>query len=909
MANGSTRGKASRLLRSALTALAGVCLASLALGMSIDLHNMPLVVILASCLAGTLVLSVVVLCHEADTIDEQAAAAKREEAPTIASAPAVEKNEPAPNTPSDEDSPASSGQAENCSKAEPETPAPAEPEPPTAEPKPEAEPTEAESEPAGYELALEKEQAEPSREQDDEDTSKPLSPEVDITPSVSSLDAWEEGSEPPSTLDLGQLSDRLVNTSDPIAELKLFVGDIRTREADGDTAPSPFELYAARLLSEAGLFDSDVKFPQISVVRPPASDMFYLRIHDKVLSFHAYARVIALESALNALRFSNTYFDDPDAREVEEHYQLLQKLTRSIAAQKPELGKDTSFAGDDLDGEWAVRLGISTAIESFQLPHRLAASWRVNVADGNVAFEIELPPELAFPATRYVEDLGLVPTSRDMRRIAASDYALRLALLLANAAFSCSEKIKHVWVAGIAPSAARALCLLSVDFDRWRFFQLDLAQLGDLSLVYHSFAPTMRYEDGILRPVTQSFSLDEPRFCPPRRFIPVSLSSRKIASPLAEELHSNHVWDLSIDEACKREALASDIVTQMDESTEHNVRLILDLAADDPDPMVRCAAERTVGKLIDGSLEADADAVAEEFIAGDELSRAVNQATELLKQKEPAAAAALLRSVLAPIDDAGLYRDGPGLEYRFFPNYVERTLYNRMFTLDGHLPQLVPEAYFDAHYLLSCAYLMQNDAEKALVGARRIVELAPLDTRSQLHLARCLELTDRDDEALEVLTHLLEFAHDPEGLGMGYYRMAFFQWKAGHTLCAQACYHFALNFMPSYAPLITMEMGALALKSPGKIREDLTDAEAEQALRDENVPLAPTSEMSDAFLACTRASLDAEIFPIARNFAWVLGALSRSDILVGVLRSIEKDPHQLEEPGELDEPDEGLLTD
>lgn len=712
--------------------------------------------------------------------------------------------------------------------------------------------------------------------------------EIDITPSLSS-DDWD--TVPPSTLDLDTLSRRIVGSSDPIAELKLFVGDIRTREAESSDMPSPFERYAARQLIEAGLLESDVELPAFRIVRPPASGMFYLRIEQLKLPYLSLVRILSIEAALNAIRFSDTYFDDPDAHSVEEHYQLLQKLTHSIAAQSPNLSEHIPLTQDESpDTEWAVRMGISTAIETFQLPHRLAASWRVNVADGNVAIEMELTPEAAFPATRYVEDLGLVATSREMRRKAASDYALKLALLVANAAFRCSELIKHVWVAGMARTATRHACYLSVDFDRWRFSRLDLSDLGDLSEVYHSFAPMMRYEDGILRPVEQTFSLSERRFCPPHRYEPVALSTRKIAKPFSDMLGSERVSNLSIDEAGKREMMAASIAASMGSSTEHNVHLIMELAGDDPDPSVRSAAERTIGKLIEGTIKDDALSVGREFLEGDALSQAVARATEQLANKNLQAAEETLRGVLGPLDAAGIYDDTAYLEYRFFPNYVERALYNRLFALKGRLPLLVPCPYFQAHFLISMAQLMQGKFEDALTHARRLTALAPLDARSHIHLTRCLEMVGRDEEAVEVLTHLLEVAHDPEGIAMAYYRMAFFQMKLNHALAAQACYELSLRYMPPYAPIVAMEMATLAFQVPGFFREDLSDEEAEQALRDRNIPVAPTDEMSEAFLECARASLDAEVFPVARNFAWILGAFTRDDILMGLLRSIEDAP-------------------
>ena len=145
---------------------------------------------------------------------------------------------------------------------------------------------------------------------------------------------------------------------------------------------------------------------------------------------------------------------------------------------------------------------------------------------------------------------------------------------------------------------------------------------------------------------------------------------------------------------------------------------------------------------------------------------------------------------------------------------------------------------------------------------------------------------------VDVLTHLLTIAHDPEGLALAYYRMAFFQWKQGHTLAAQACYATSLRFAPAFTPLVTMEMATLAYQNPGSFREELSEQEIEQLLDDQGIPIAPTEEMSEAFLDCARASLDAEIFPVARNFAWILGAFSGDDIIAGVIRSIEDAPSE-----------------
>ncbi len=693
-------------------------------------------------------------------------------------------------------------------------------------------------------------------------------------------------------LDYEVFAMRLLLSGDPLDELKLFVRDVRKRrQRPTDEFPTAYERFVARMLSEAGLFSDDVELPRVNVVRPPASGMIYLRIVDRELPYLAKVRILALEAALNAARLSATYFENPNEHTLVEHYQLLQRLTRSVCAQSPNLSEHVPVIEDDApDTEWAVRLGISTAIESLQLPHRLEARFRANVADGNVAISITLPPEGAFPGSAYVEGVGLVPSTRDMRRKAASDYALRLVLLVAACAFRCSEKVLHVWVQATQQTATRFDCYLSVDFDRWRFSRLDLADLGDLSEVYRRFAAIVRLEEGILRPVAASFSLEEQRFCPPRRYAAVSLSARRLPDREAKALGTNHVSGLAIDESTKRELVASHIMREVGESTEQNVRTILELAGDDPDPTVRSAAERCVRKLIEGTLEGDASSIGAEFVGGDDLSAAVRAAYEALKNQSFPDAQRLLARALEPYDRAGIYDDSATVEYRHFASYVDRALYNRLFALPGRTALLVPHAYYQAHLLLSASLLMQGDAEGALTHARRLVEVSPLDTRARLHLARCLELSGRMEEAMQALSELLLIAHDPEGLGIGYYRMAFFQWQAGNLLVAQACYLRAMRFLPAVTPLAAMELAALSLQNPGGLHEEMDEDEAEQLMQEHGVPIAPTEQMSTTFAECARAAIDAEVFPVARNFGQVLATFEHDDILMGLIHSLEDAP-------------------
>lgn len=686
----------------------------------------------------------------------------------------------------------------------------------------------------------------------------------------------------------------LLKSADPLDELRLFVRDVRKRrQRRDDSFPTAYERFCARMLTEAGIFtqEEDEEQPKVIVVRPQASQMLYLRMHGSKLGYRTKARLLAIEAALNAVRFSASYFDEPNERTLVEHYQLAQRLACSICAQSPNLSEHVPVIEDeDPDSEWAVRLGISTAIESLQLPHRLEAKFRTNVADGNVAISIALPPEEAFPGSSYVEGIGLVPTSRDMRRRASADYGLRLALLVAACAFRCSERVFHVWVSAYQETPVRRACLLAVDFDRWRFERLDLSDLGDLAEVYRRFAATMRLEEGVLRPVADTFSLDEPRFCPPERYAPVSLSPRQLSASHAVALGTSHVSGLAIDEATKRAYVAGKLMSKVGSSTEESVHAILAEAGDDPDPSVRSAAERCVAKLIDGSIEGDAASIMSEFVTGDSLSEAVRQAHSAIGSRDLSGARRILSEALSPIDRAGLFADSATVEYRYFGSYVDRTLYNRLFALEGHTSLLVPEPYYEAHLLLSAACLMEGDVERALTHARRLVEFAPLDARARLHLSHCLEVAGDSERAVESISELLLIAHDAEGLGLGYYRMAFFQWQKGNVLAAQACYLRAMRYFPAIIPVIAMELATLSFQSQGQLREEMDDEEIDELLASHGIPQAPTERMSATFTECARAALDAEVFPVARSFVEVLSTLSHDDILMGLIRSIESEP-------------------
>lgn len=82
----------------------------------------------------------------------------------------------------------------------------------------------------------------------------------------------------------------------------------------------------------------------------------------------------------------------------------------------------------------------------------------------------------------------------------------------------------------------------------------------------------------------------------------------------------------------------------------------------------------------------------------------------------------------------------------------------------------------------------------------------------------------------------------------------------------------------------------LASHHPDTYHENMSLDEVAQVLRDANIPVAPTEQMSSTFMECTKASLDAEVFPVARNFISILSALYPDDVIFSILRSLEDEP-------------------
>ena len=680
--------------------------------------------------------------------------------------------------------------------------------------------------------------------------------------------------------DVDRLGRELASAKDPMGLLAAFAA--QAKDADGASA---LELRLAERLDEAGIFAEDVELPEVHVVRPRTSGLFYLRIDDQQIPYLAKLRVLGIEAALNSALLCSALLEDGASATREDIVKLEQRVARSIARQGAEPLAD--LEGEPTRGEWHDRHAIAAGIECLRLPYRLTARFRVNAAAGCAAVECDLVPPRLMPRDAYVDGIGVVPATESMRRRAATDYNLRLVVLLAAYVFAATEDIERVYVAGVVDTAARHACYASACVEREDLEGIDLARLEPVSLLRFLCA-ALDERDGELAPVPQGFSLDDPRFCPKERFARPELSDGKLSPAAAAALGCPRLRGLSCEEGALRAEAGRAAAAALGPTTESSVRAVLEVGRSFGDEGVEEASRRVARALIDGELdEGDPEAVAEAFASQGELARAADQATSQLLRGEVSEAAERLARALAPIEAQGLYRDSAGVSWRVFDDYVERVLYNRLFSQGRGEVRLAPRAYLEALSTLSLADLLLGRTEAALELARQAARLAPLSTQAALNYSHCLEQAGDLEGAVAECSRMLACADEPQGIGFGYVHMAQLQFRAGRMQASQACYQLAAKVLPPGIVDATRQIAALLGATP---QESLSDERALQALRTEGIPIAPTEEVSEVIYEAAVASTDENLFRVARECAYLLVSLTRDDIYHGVLRSLEDEP-------------------
>lgn len=384
----------------------------------------------------------------------------------------------------------------------------------------------------------------------------------------------------------------------------------------------------------------------------------------------------------------------------------------------------------------------------------------------------------------------------------------------------------------------------------------------------------------------------------------------------------------------------------------HNVSVLMELANNTPDEAVRKACKRSAKSLIAGTLENTPGAIAKAFVHGDELNVAVGRAVSACNKNDFTSCIEVLTPCLKAIDKQGLYQDSDLIKWRYFNNYIDRALYNKQYEqvelqqtirdvrlkaleLKGpkleNLSQslnfpslmnvdfsandgsgkgfgtrasasapsttqelslmLVPDAYYECLLGLSVAWAQLEHFDKALDYVARLIKIAPVDAQAHVQLIKCLMGLGHVKEAKAELYQYMEIAYAPEALALCYYQMSRIQIMENHKLAAEACLASAMHYMPHLSQIVQIEFPDGSTTDLKGFRDRLSKKELREILKTQDIPLAPTPEIKHFVYEGTKASIDAGLFGVARNFASFLGILASDDVVMGIIRSIEKDPN------------------
>ena len=273
------------------------------------------------------------------------------------------------------------------------------------------------------------------------------------------------------------------------------------------------------------------------------------------------------------------------------------------------------------------------------------------------------------------------------------------------------------------------------------------------------------------------------------------------------------------------------------------------------------------------------------------------KAQSLMAQQHPHEALSVINRIVGPLERNGTYCDTRAVAYRSFDSFTERVVYNRINANDTRSVVLVPEAYLMSHLVASAILISLpnddgGDVQLAIAHARRALEIAPLNGTVNLGMAACLEEAGDTSGAAEQLKEYLQVAYHPQGMALAYFRLASLEWRRGAQRASLACYQQAVRLFPPLLPFAMSEYQILCDGQDESSVELLDEEQIEKALGKENIPIAPTPQTSYILYDGAAASVDAEVFPVARELLNVLEALWGDDVIRGIRASLEREPDE-----------------
>lgn len=613
---------------------------------------------------------------------------------------------------------------------------------------------------------------------------------------------------------------------------------------------SGFDAYAARLLSDAeapNLRSIAVEHP-VELRRLNTTGLFWSIFDDSTISAGNRSTILRIESVLDRLALISKSLEGDEGTAYvsattegacsELDWQVLRSIANDaneyLTAADRDNKLDTQYGTTGArGGNWDLSTRFASACEAMVLPFRLEYRFACDSQTGTIIADVSLPTPDVFPKSRFNAATGQWADCTAQRPAAAAAYALRLAALIASAAFGASVGVTRVVVNGKEGSIAGAT-VLSLEFGRIPFTMGTMAKIrsGEFSAPATECDPAALFDmlhlaqvatnidnAGTLQPVEP---LDVELAVP---YTPVADDDRPLPDDLRALLHADTVREL-------------DVMSEQDADLGARYRAIME---EKDDSLLLAVAQ----------LE---DIVAET----DKLALDDAELDELVKPSES-------RRIL----------------------YCENVFARYLTSLVESDPSVRYVRASDigqaARSSLSRIYRDMGDLDAAEAQARICIDLAPTSAPAYNDLITCFAEGDHYDKIIEVAKEALRVAVTGNDISYVYYRLAFAYWQTGRLNEALACY----LRVPESSP-----MGEAALRERNDLVSEMgnnvpgNEWDPTACLRTAGVPLAPLDDVMEVVGRALIELCDANMPLAAAPLASLVASTQRNDILHAVAASL-----------------------
>ena len=615
---------------------------------------------------------------------------------------------------------------------------------------------------------------------------------------------------------------------------------------------SGFDAYAARLLSEAeapNLRAIAVEHP-VELRRLNTTGLFWSIFDDSTISAGNRGTILRVESVLDRLALISKILEGDEGTAYvsattegacsELDWQVLRSIANDANEYLTAADRDNKLNAQygttgTRGGNWDLSTRLAAACEAMVLPFRLEYRFACDAATGTIVTDVSLPTPDVFPKSRFNGATGQWVDCTAQRPAAAAAYALRLAALIAAAAFGTSVGITRVVVNGREGSIAGPT-VLSLEFGRIPFTMGAMAKIRSGEF----FAPATECDPAalfdMLRLTQFAADIDDGGNLQPVEpvtvelsvpFTPVAEDTRPVPEDLRGVLHADIVSDLNV-------------MSEQDADLAARYRAIME----EKDDSLLLAVAQLEDIVAETSTEATADVVADDLAQPAEPWRVL-----------------YCENVFA----------------RYLTSLVESDPSVRYVRASD-----IGQA---ARSSLSRIYRDMGDLDAAEAQARACIELAPTSAPAYNDLITCFAEGDHYDRIIDVAREALRVAVTGNDIAYVYYRLAFAYWQTGRLPEALACY----LRVPESSP-----MGEAALRERNDLVSEMgnsvpgSDWDPTACLRTAGVPLAPLDDVMEVVGRALIELVDASMPLAAAPLASLVASTQRNDILHAVAASLRQ---------------------